>query len=349
MEDIKIDRFTFDENSSVFIIAELSANHLNDFDVAVRTVRAMKDAGADCLKLQTVVPNSITIDSDKPDFVVKGGTAWDGRKLIDLYKEVQTPWEWHQPLKELAEELGMYFFSSPFDNSAVDFLDFLNVPAFKIASFEITDIPLIKYAASKGKPMIISTGIAEEEDIKDAVEACHEVGNKQVILLKCTSAYPTPFEEVNLNMIPTLRKRFDCHVGLSDHTMGSTVPMGAVALGARVIEKHFILDRNMGGPDAGFSMEPDEFKAMVNSVREMEKALGQPEIEISDKSRKGRAFARSLYVVKDIKKGEPFNEGNIRSIRPGHGMKPKHYESIIGKKATRNIDRGTALAADLIL
>ena len=349
MEDIKIGRFTFDEHSPVFIIAELSANHLNDFDVAIRTVKAMKDAGADCLKLQTVTPESITLDSDKPDFVVKGGTAWDGRKLIDLYKEVQTPREWHQPLKELAEKLGMYFFSSPFDNEAIDFLDSLNVPAFKIASFEITDIPLIKYAASKGKPMIMSTGIAEEEDIKDAVDACYEVGNKQVVLLKCTSAYPTPFEEVNLNMIPTLREKFDCHVGLSDHTMGSTVPMGAVALGARVIEKHFILDRNMGGPDAGFSMEPDEFKAMVNSVREMEKALGQSEIAISEKSRKGRVFARSLYVVKDIKKGEAFSQENIRSIRPGHGMKPKHFDSIIGKKATQDIDCGTALAADLIL
>ena len=348
MDDIKIGRFIFDENSPVFIIAELSANHLNDFDVAVRTVRAMKDAGADCLKLQTVVPDSITLDSDKPDFVVKGGTVWDGRKLVDLYKEVQTPWEWHQPLKELAEELGMYFFSSPFDNDAIDFLDSLNVPAFKIASFEITDIPLIKYAASKGKPMIISTGIAEEEDIQDAAKACYEVGNRQVIFLKCTSAYPTPFEEVNLNMIPTLRKKFNCHVGLSDHTMGSTVPMGAVALGARVIEKHFILDRSMGGPDAGFSMEPHEFKAMVDSVRELEKALGNPEIAISEKSRKGRAFARSLYVVKDMKKGEAFSEENIRSIRPGHGMKPKHYDSILGKRANQDIDRGTALAVDLI-
>lgn len=243
----------------------------------------------------------------------------------------------------------MEFFSSPFDNEAIDFLETLNVPAYKIASFEITDVPLIKYAAAKGKPMVISTGIAEEEDITDAITACHEMGNYDIVLLKCTSAYPTPFEEVNLNMIPALRKRFKCHIGLSDHTFGSTVPLGAVALGAKVIEKHFILDRKLGGPDAGFSMEPHEFKSMVDSVRELEKAMGNPDIQISDKIRKSRNFCRSLYVVEDIKKGELFTKENLKSIRPGFGMKPKYLENIIGKAASKDIERGTAMTEDLIV
>lgn len=349
MEEIKIGKFNINENSKVFIIAELSANHLQDFDIAKRTIYAMREAGVDCVKIQTVEPGSLTIESDKPDFIINAGTAWDGRTLFDLYDEVQTPWEWHQPIKELVEGLGMEFFSSPFNNSAVEFLESLNVPAYKIASFEITDIPLIKYVASKGKPIIISTGIAEENDIIDALNACHEVGNKEVILLKCTSAYPTPFDEVNLNMILTLREKFNCFIGLSDHTMGSTVPLGAVALGAKVIEKHFILDRKMGGPDAGFSMEPHEFKNMVNSIRELEQALGKPDIQISDKVRKNRNFARSLYVVKAIKKGDLFSTENIRSIRPGFGMKPKFLNDVIGKRAGKDIERGTAMSEDLIV
>lgn len=348
MEDIRIGKFTIKESSQVFIIAELSANHLQDFEIATKTIYAMKEAGADCVKLQTVEPGSLTIESDKPDFIIKGGTAWDGKTLFDLYNEVQTPWDWHQPIKELVESLEMEFFSSPFNNSAVDFLESMNVPAYKIASFEITDIPLIKYVASKGKPIIISTGIAEENDIIDAINACHEVGNKEVILLKCTSAYPTPFDEVNLNMIPTLRKKFNCHIGLSDHTMGSTVPMGAVALGARVIEKHFILDRKMGGPDAGFSMEPHEFKAMVNSVRDLERALGNPEIRISEKIKKSRDFARSLYVVENINKGDIFTEKNVKSIRPGFGMKPKYLNTVLGKEATCNIEKGSPMSEHLI-
>lgn len=349
MKDIKIGNSIINASSKVFIIAELSANHMNDFEVAARTIRAMKDSGADCVKIQTVKPDSITINSNKPDFIVKGGTIWDGRTLFDLYQEVQTPWEWHEPLQELVKELNMEFFSSPFDNSAVDFLDLLNVPAYKIASFEITDIPLISYAASKGKPIIISTGIAEIEDIEDAIKACHDVGNQEIILLKCTSAYPTPFDEVNLNMISSLREKFNCYIGLSDHTMGSTVPMGAVALGAKVIEKHFILDRKMGGPDAGFSMEPHEFKNMVNSVRELEQALGKPDIQISDKIKKSKNFSRSLYVVKDMKKGEIFNRENVRSIRPGFGMKPKFLNDILGKRAGKDIERGTAMSTDLIV
>jgi pseudaminic acid synthase len=348
MKSIRIGNSDITDVSGIFIIAELSCNHLQDFSLAVKTIHAMKEAGADCVKLQTVRPGSITIDCNKTDFLIKGGTLWDGKTLFELYQETYTPWEWHEPIKKLVEDLGMEFFSSPFDNEAVDFLETLNVPAYKIASFEITDIPLIKYAAAKGKPMIISTGIAEESDIQDAVEACHAVGNYDVILLKCTSAYPTPYEEVNLNMIPTLRSKFGCFIGLSDHTFGSTVPMGAVALGAKVIEKHFILGRELGGPDAGFSMEPHEFKAMVDSVRELEKALGKPEIQISDKIRKSRDFARSLYVVEDVKKGEFFTIENVRSIRPGFGMKPKYLSDILGKKAGKDIERGTAMSEDLI-
>jgi pseudaminic acid synthase len=347
MKTINFGKTKLSPDSKVFIIAELSANHLHNFDLAVKTIRAMKDSGADCVKIQTVRPGSITIDSHKPDFIVKGGTAWDGKSLFELYQEAYTPWEWHKPFKDLAEEMGMEFFSSPFDNAAIDFLETLDVPAYKIASFEITDIPLIKYAASKGKPMIISTGIAEEEDIADAVNACHEAGNSDIILLKCTSAYPTPLHEVNLNMIPTIREKFNCMVGLSDHTFGSTVPMGSVALGAKVIEKHFILDRKLGGPDAGFSMEPHEFKSMVDAVRDMEKALGAPEIKLSDKIKKSRDFSRSLYVVEDVKKGELFTEKNIRSIRPGFGMKPKFLWDILGKEAKCDIEAGTAMSFDL--
>jgi pseudaminic acid synthase len=348
MKEIRIGKFLVGDNSRVLIVAELSANHLQNFELAVKTIKAMKEAGTDCVKIQTAQPDSLTIDSKKADFVIKGGTLWDGKTLFELYKEVYTPWEWHEPIKKLVEDLGMEFFSSPFDEKAIDLLASLNVPAYKIASFEITDIQLIKYAAAKGKPMIISTGIAEEDDIKDAIKACHDVGNDKIVLLKCTSAYPTPFEEVNLNMIPTLRNLFSCHVGLSDHTLGSTVPLGAIALGAKVIEKHFILDRKLGGPDSGFSMEPAEFKAMVDSVRNLEKALGKPEIQISDKSKKSRDFARSLYVVKDIKKGEELTTENVRSIRPGFGMKPKFLLSIIGKKASKDIERGTALSENLI-
>jgi pseudaminic acid synthase len=348
MKDIKIGDFTVGDNRPCFIIAELSANHLHDFELAVKTIHKMKESGADCVKLQTAKPDSITIDCNKTDFIISGGTAWDGRTLFDLYKEANTPWEWHKPLKELIESLGMCFFSSPFDFQAVDFLEDLNVPAYKIASFEITDIPLIKYAAAKGKPIIISTGIAAIEDIRDAVAACLSVGNDQIILLKCTSAYPTPIEEVHLNMIPTISHTFNCQVGISDHTLGSLVPIGAVALGAKIIEKHFILDRAMGGPDSGFSSQPEEFKQMVDSIRNLESALGESKIFISNKMEKGRIFSRSLYVVQDIKRGETFTEKNIRSIRPGYGIRPIYFDEIIGKTAKTEIERGTRLSWDLI-
>lgn len=343
MKSIKIGNKKVGPGNPAFIIAELSGNHLQNFDIAVKSIHAMKDAGADCVKLQTVKPGSITIDCDKTDFIIKG-TIWEGRKLYDLYNEVYTPWEWHQPLIDLANKLGMVAFSSPFDHEAVDFLETLNVPAYKIASFEITDIPLIKHTASKGKPIIISTGIAEEEDIKDAYDACLSVGNNDVIFLKCTSAYPTPISEVNLSQIRTLQERFKCLIGLSDHTLGHVVPMGAVALGAVVIEKHFILDRNMGGADAKFSMEPHEFENMVKSVRQMELAIGKPEIVLSPNVAENKLFARSLYAVKDILAGETITSENVKSIRPGFGLKPKYYEQILGTKATKFIERGTPIS-----
>ena len=349
MKDILIGKHIIGLSKPCFLIAELSANHLHDFNLAVETIHKMKEAGADCVKLQTAKPDSITIDSNKSDFVIEGGTAWDGRTLYDLYKETNTPWEWHEPLKKIIEDLGMVFFSSPFDMKAVDFLETLEVPAYKIASFEITDIPLIKYAASKGKPMIMSTGIANIEDINDAIEACISSGNNQIILLKCTSAYPTPFEEVHLNSIPTIRNQFNCHIGLSDHTLGNIVPLGAVALGAKIIEKHFILKRSLGGPDAAFSLEPDEFKQMVNQIRDLENALGKSEIFVSKKVEKSRQFARSLYVVEDIKEGEVFTVKNIRSIRPGYGLKPKYLYEVIGKKAKIDVEKGTRLSWDLII
>lgn len=334
-------------NDRVFIIAELSANHRQDLEIAKDTLYAMKESGADAVKLQTYTPDTITIDCNNDYFTIKEG-LWAGKTLYELYKEAFTPWEWHYELKELAEKLGLVFFSTAFDRSAVDFLEELGVPLHKIASFEITDIPLIRYAASKKKPIIISTGIAEICDIWEAVKACKEAGNEQIILLKCTSAYPAPFEEMNLKTIPNMAETFGCVVGLSDHTPGITVPVAAVALGAKVVEKHFILDRKLGGPDAAFSLEPDEFTGMVKAVREAEKALGRVSYELTPKARKSRVFARSLFVVKDMKKGEPFTEENVRSIRPGYGLAPKYLPQIIGKRARKEIKKGTPLSWELI-
>lgn len=336
------------ETSPVFIIAELSCNHNGDFDIAIKTIDAMHESGADCVKLQTSRPESLTLDSNKEDFIIKGGTLWDDKTLFDLYKEVYTPWEWHKEIKDYVESKGMIFFSSPFDFEAADFLEDLNVPAYKIASFEITDIPLIKYTASKGKPIIISTGIAQDEDIKLAIEACLEVGNEDLIFLKCTSAYPTPLDEVNLKMIPDMKVKYDCLIGLSDHTLGSVVASTAVALGAKIIEKHFILDKNLGGPDAAFSMLPFEFKEMVDNIRNVEKSLGNVTYELSDKVKKNRQFSRSLYIVKDIKEGEEFTKENIRSIRPGFGLHPKYYNYVLGKKSKTNAEKGTRLDINMV-
>ena len=346
---MKIGHQKFDKESNTFIIAELSANHGGSLEVALETVRAAKRAGADAIKLQTYKPETITLLSDKEDFKVSGGTLWDGRTLYDLYEEAHTPWEWHKDIFECAEQEGLVCFSSPFDKTAVDFLEALNVPAFKIASFEITDIPLIKYAASKGKPMILSTGIATLEDIELALRACRDAGAMEIGLLKCTSSYPAPIEQANLRMIQEFESRFNVVPGLSDHTLGATVPMLSVAMGAKIIEKHFILDKSLGGPDASFSLDEGEFKEMVDSVRLAEKALGQVSFELTEKQKQGRSFSRSLYISKDIRKGECFTEENVRSVRPGFGAHPKHLINIIGKKAAADLQAGTRFSLDEVL
>jgi len=333
---------------STFIVAELSANHSQDLNLAKETIHAMKESGADAVKLQTYTPDTITINCDNEYFRIKQGTLWDGKTFYELYKEAYTPWEWHYELKELAEKLGLIFFSTPFDKSAVDFLEELGVPAYKIASFEITDIPLIEYVASKGKPVIISTGIATLCDIQEAVQACRRAGNDQIVLLKCTSAYPAPLEDANLRTIPHLAQTFGCPVGLSDHTLGISVPIAAVALGAKVIEKHFILSKDIDSPDREFSLTPEEFSEMVKAIRDVEKALGKVSYELTEKTKKSREFARSLFVVKDVKAGEVFTEENVRSIRPGYGLHPKYLKDILGKKARRDIKRGTPLSWDMV-
>jgi len=345
---IKIGNKVIGEENKVFIIAELSANHNQQFDIAIESIRVIKECGADAVKLQTYTADTLTIDCSKDHFKIQQGTIWDGVTLYELYKQAFTPWEWQPKLKQFAEDIGLICFSSPFDKSAVDFLEMMNVPAYKIASFEIVDIPLIEYTAVKGKPMIISTGIATEEEIKDAIDTCRRVGNNQIALLKCTSEYPAPIEDANLRMIPALAKKFNTVVGLSDHTLGTIVSTAAVAVGARIIEKHFILDRKLGGPDSSFSLEPNEFKKMVDEIRQVELALGEAKFELNDKIKKSRTFARSLFVVKDVSAGERFTEDNIRSIRPSYGLPPKHLNEILGKKALKNIERGTPLSWDLI-
>ena len=346
--ELKIGNKSIGNNNPVFIIAELSANHLQNFDIAVDTIKAIKESGADAVKLQTYTPDTITIDSDNEYFQINKGILWDGKSLYQLYQEAYTPWEWQPKLKEIAEELELIFLSSPFDRTSVDFLEEMDVPAYKVASFEITDIPLIEYIASKRKPVIISTGIATLADIEEAVNACKRMGNNQIALLKCTSAYPAPLEESNLRNIPNLADTFNTIVGLSDHTLGISAPIASVALGAKIIEKHFILDRKMGGPDAAFSMEPDDFKSMINAVRDVEKALGTVNYDLTEKTRKSREFSRSLFAVEDIKAGESLTEENIRSIRPGFGLHPRYYGQIIGKKARTDIKRSTPLDWDLI-
>jgi len=333
----------------VFLVAELSANHLQKLDNAVKLIKAAKKAGADAVKLQTYTPDTITIDCDNDYFKINEGTLWDGKTLYELYKEAYTPWEWFPQLKRVAQEEDMILYSTPFDKTAVDFLEKMDVPCYKVASFEITDIPLIEYMASKRKPVIISTGIAVLPDIEGAVNACRKKGNDQIVLLKCTSGYPTPLEEVNLRTIPDLKEMFKTIVGVSDHTLGISVPVASVALGAEIIEKHLTLSRSIGGPDSAFSLEPDEFKAMVKSVRETEKALGSISYELTEKMKKSRKFARSLFVVKDMKAGEVFTEENVRSIRPSNGLHPKYLKDILGKKAAIDIKKGTPLQWELII
>ncbi len=337
------------EKDGVFIIAELSANHNGSKDIALQTIKAAKEAGANAIKLQTYTADTLTINCKKEDFLIKGGTLWDGKNLYELYKEAYTPWEWHEELFRYARELGLEMFSSPFDITAVDFLETLNPVAYKIASFEITDHQLIRYTASKKKPIIISTGIATIDEIQDAVDICREVGNEGIVLLKCTSAYPTPLKEANLKTIPNLKEAFGVEVGFSDHTLGITAPIVATTLGAKVIEKHFILDRSIGGADADFSLDKEEFTQMVQAVRDAEKLLGRVDYTLNEKKKKSRQFARSLYIVKDIKKGEILTQEHIRSIRPGYGMHPKYLDEVLGKKVVKNCTRGTRVAWDLII
>mgnify|MGYP001084382147 CR=1 FL=1 len=336
---MNIDKYEINDKSPVFIIAELSANHNGSIDIAIETIRAAKRAGADCIKFQTYTADTITIDCDKDDFIIKG-TIWEGANLHKLYKEAYTPWEWHKQLFDVAAEEGLVCFSSPFDKTAVDLLESLNAPAFKIASFEITDIPLIEYVASKGKPIILSTGIATTEDIELALDACRRMGNNDIALLKCTSSYPAPIDEANMCMIKDIAERYKVISGLSDHTIGSTVPIVASCFGAKIIEKHFILDRSIGGPDASFSMNEQEFTEMVKAIREAEKAIGKVDYTLTEKQLKGRDFSRSLYVVEDIKAGGIITENNVRSIRPGFGMHPKYFNEILGESVKRDYERG---------
>ncbi len=324
------------KKDGVYIIAEMSANHNGSLQTALQTIKAAKEVGANAVKLQTYTADTLTLNSHAKDFLIDGGTLWDGQNLYELYQKAYTPWEWHKELFAYAREIGIDIFSSPFDKTAVDFLEQFNPSAYKIASFEITDYELVRYTASKMKPIIISTGIATIEEIQDVVDICHEVGNHDIILLKCTSAYPAPLEEANLRTIPNLAETFGVVSGFSDHTLGLTAPIVAVTLGAKVIEKHFILDKSIGGADADFSMDKAEFKAMVEAIRATEKLLGKVDYSMSEKKLQNRRFSRSLYVAKEIKKGEVFTEENIRSVRPGYGMHPKHLKEVLGKKATKD-------------
>lgn len=317
----------------------MSANHNHHFDVAIETIKAAKRAGADSIKIQTYTADTITLDCDKPDFVVGPG-LWEGETFYNLYKKAYTPWEWHEEIFRVAKEEGLICFSTPFDKTAVDLLESLNNPIYKIASFEITDIPLIKYIAQKHKPIILSTGIAMQEDIELALNTIHAEGNWDVTLLKCTSAYPAPIEDANLLTIPDMKERFRTKVGVSDHTEGYVVPMAAVALGAEVVEKHFIIDRSIGGPDSAFSMTADEFKLMVENVRNVEKALGSVNYPTDPSKIEGRGGCRSLYVAENVKAGDVITEKNVRSVRPGYGLHPKYLPEIIGKKFVKDCMKG---------
>lgn len=344
---MKIGSFNIHDNSKCFIIAELSANHQGNIEIAKETIRAAKRSGADAIKLQTYTPDTITLDSQSDDFKIKG-TIWDGKYLYDLYKEAYTPWEWHEELMEVAKEEDIICFSSPFDFTAVDFLEELAVPAYKIASFEITDIPLIEYVASKGKPIIISTGIATYEDIELALATCHKVGNYDIALLKCTSSYPAPIEEANLRMIQDFKEQFGVVTGLSDHTIGATMPIVAVTLGARIIEKHFILNKDVESPDASFSMTEVEFKEMVDAVRAAEKGIGEVNYSLTEKQIKGKNFSRSLYFSAAMEAGDTITKETVRSVRPGWGMHPKHLKEILGKRVKKAVSKGERVTWELI-
>lgn len=346
-KQIFIDNHIISKDSPVFIVAEMSGNHLQDYGRAVEILHAAKEAGADCIKLQTYTADSLSLDCDKEWFLEKD-SIWDGIRSYDLYKEAYTPWEWQPKLMEEAKKLGLVCFSSPFDDASVELMAKMQMPAYKVASYEINDIPLIRKIARMQKPVIFATGVAYEEDIERALRVCREEGNEQVMLLKCVSAYPTPYEDVHLNMIPTLAEKYDCMVGLSDHTMGWSVAVASVALGARMIEKHLTLKREDGGPDGAFSMEPEEFADMVKQVRMVEKALGSSEYFLTEKQKAEHEGSRSLFVVKDIKQGEILTPENVRSIRPGIGLHTMHYEEILGKTAACDIERGMPLQWTMI-
>ena len=345
---IKIENHIISENSPAYVIAELSGNHNMDFNRAVKIMEAAKESGADAVKIQTYTADTITLNCDSPYFQITQGTLWDGRTLHKLYEEAYTPWEWQPKLQKIAKELELDFFSSPFDFTSVDFLEEMDVPAYKIASFEITDIPLIKKIAALGKPIIISTGIAKLHDIELALETCRQAGNEDVILLKCCSAYPTPYEDINLRTMVSMGETFDCLTGLSDHTMGSTVAGASVALGGRVVEKHLTLSRADGGVDSAFSMEPHEFKKMVDDIRIIEKALGKVTYDLTAKQLAEREHSRSLFVAKDMKAGEIFTPENLKSVRPGFGLHTKYYEEILGKKVKKDVSMGTPMSWNLL-
>ena len=330
------------QKNKVLLVAELSANHNQDKNLALKTIKAAKDSGADAIKLQTYTPDCMSIDCDLEDFRIKG-TLWNGKNFYALYQEAMTPWEWHKELFDYAHSLGRVCLSTPFSKEGVDFLESLGDRIYKVASFEIVDLELISYMARLGKPMILSKGIATKEEIAEAIEACKQVGNTDITLLQCTSSYPAPLNSANLSLIPKLTQDFGVEVGLSDHTLGITAPIAAATLGAKVIEKHFILSRELGGVDSAFSLEPSEFAQMAKAVCEVEELLGIPTYGLSQKSKEGRAFMRSLYVVENIKKGERITEKSVRSIRPGFGIAPKYLKQVIGKCASRDLYRGKAL------
>ena len=345
--NITINNRIIGKNKPVYIIAEMSANHNQSIDKAVKIIEAAHRSGADAVKIQTYTPDTMTIDCDNEYFRIKG-TIWEGKNLYRLYQEALTPWEWQPKLKKVCDKLGLDFFSTPFDSTSVDFLDKMDVPAYKIASFELVDIPLLKKIACTGKPIIMSTGMASLAEIDEAIETIRNSGNKKIALLKCTSAYPAPPEEMNLNTISYLSKKYGVPVGLSDHSLSNAVAVASVALGGCIIEKHLTLSRNERGPDSAFSIEPAEFKTMVNDIRIAEKALGTISFRVTEKEKEIRVFRRSLFVVKDIKKGELFSNENLRSIRPGYGMHTRYLEKILGKIASKNIKKGTPLSWKLV-
>jgi pseudaminic acid synthase len=348
MSGIEINGRRIGPGQPAYIVAELSANHNQDFDEAVRLVHTAADCGADAIKLQTYTPDTLTINCDGEYFRIGKGTVWEGKNLYSLYGEAYTPWEWQPKLKDIAEKLGMALFSTPFDTTAIQFLEEMNVPAYKIASFEIVDLQLIREAAATGKPLIMSTGMANLEEIDEAVRTAREAGAEEIALLKCTSAYPSPPEEMNLRTIPDLARQFGVPAGLSDHTLGIAVPAAAVALGACMIEKHFTLSRSVPGPDSAFSLEPDEFRSMVEAVRITERALGQVNYAPTEHEAASRVFRRSLFVVQNVNKGEILTGRNVRSIRPGMGLPPKHLKEVLGRRAKHDIQRGTPLNWELI-